>query len=61
MSAAKLPLPTIEQELARFGIRHERAEHSAATGKHRLYRGEKYLGEYSAAEAIELLEWGAVL
>lgn len=50
----------IEQELARLGVRHERTEHTASTAKHRLYLGEKYLGEFSAAEAVELLNWGAL-
>ena len=58
MTAAKLP--TIEDDLARLGIRHERTERSAVTGKHRLYRGEEYLGEFDVLEAVKLLEWGAL-
>jgi hypothetical protein len=47
---------SIEEELADFGIRHERLPNSESTGKHALYQNDMYLGDYDAHEACKLLQ-----
>jgi hypothetical protein len=49
---------TISERLAKIGIRHERDSSSSATGKHRLYFNEEYLGDFTADEAAKFLNTG---
>ncbi len=36
-----------------LGYRHQRDEHSASDGSHPVWRGEEYLGRYTAKEMFE--------
>jgi hypothetical protein len=46
---------SIEEELAAFGIHHERDENTEASGKHVLWQGKYPIGHFDAHEAVALL------
>jgi hypothetical protein len=48
-------MPTITDDLAAFGIRHERDEHTTNDYRHSVWQGERFIGRLDAHEAVKLL------